>query len=231
MKRPRRDPRTASRNYRRIPGHRIWLRNVAARTALSCARVDRAGAYPIVRGDAHGCTRNWRFRVFPIIRPRAGNFVYTEQEFAAMKRDISAARDLGMDGVVLGYFAPIDPWMSNAPANWCNGRARWKSRSTALSTRSIDLLSALEDVIATGATRILDGWRRGGCAAGRGDFARTCKCGRGPHCDHAGRRAWTRRTSRKIAAERKPGNFIQDWAVCCRMAAAICRGLKRRFTR
>lgn len=40
--------------------------------------------------------------VFPIIRPRGGDFLYTSEEVDVMKADIQLARDLGMDGVVLG---------------------------------------------------------------------------------------------------------------------------------
>lgn len=37
-----------------------------------------------------------------IIRPRGGDFLYSDTEFEIMKRDIEAARKLGVDGVVIG---------------------------------------------------------------------------------------------------------------------------------
>jgi copper homeostasis protein len=37
-----------------------------------------------------------------IIRPRGGDFLYSETEFTIMKRDIDAAKTLGADGVVIG---------------------------------------------------------------------------------------------------------------------------------
>lgn len=37
-----------------------------------------------------------------IIRPRGGDFLYSETEFEIMKRDIGAAKSLGVDGVVVG---------------------------------------------------------------------------------------------------------------------------------
>jgi copper homeostasis protein len=40
--------------------------------------------------------------IFVMIRPRAGNFVYSPQEFAQMRRDIADAKRLGMDGFVCG---------------------------------------------------------------------------------------------------------------------------------
>ena len=40
--------------------------------------------------------------VFPMVRPRGGDFVYGEQEFAAMQRDVSVIAEIGFPGVVFG---------------------------------------------------------------------------------------------------------------------------------
>ena len=40
--------------------------------------------------------------VYSMIRPRAGDFVYSDAEFAEMERSITVATECGMDGVVLG---------------------------------------------------------------------------------------------------------------------------------
>ena len=40
--------------------------------------------------------------VMTIIRPRGGNFVYTEDEFEIMKKDLQTAKNLNSHGVVLG---------------------------------------------------------------------------------------------------------------------------------
>lgn len=41
-----------------------------------------------------------------IIRPRGGDFLYSKTEFEIMKRDIEAAKSLGVDGVVIGLLDP-----------------------------------------------------------------------------------------------------------------------------
>jgi copper homeostasis protein len=43
-----------------------------------------------------------RIPVYVLIRPRAGDFVYSEAEFATMQRDVERCRALGCDGVVIG---------------------------------------------------------------------------------------------------------------------------------
>lgn len=40
--------------------------------------------------------------VHPIIRPRGGDFCYTDAEFAVMKKDMATIRDLGFPGAVVG---------------------------------------------------------------------------------------------------------------------------------
>lgn len=44
--------------------------------------------------------------VMVMIRPRAGDFSYTPQEFSEMKRDIDRCKELAVGGVVLGLLLP-----------------------------------------------------------------------------------------------------------------------------
>lgn len=93
--------------------------------------------------------------VFPMIRPRAGNYVYSDAEFAAMKRDISVARDLGLDGIVLGILRPdrsVDAERTKELVDWARPLEVTFHRAFDDTT---DLHRALEDVVETGCTRIL----------------------------------------------------------------------------
>ncbi len=46
--------------------------------------------------------KNLSIQLFPIIRPRGGDFLYTDLEFELMKTDVEQCRNLGCDGVVFG---------------------------------------------------------------------------------------------------------------------------------
>jgi copper homeostasis protein len=50
-----------------------------------------------------------RIPIHVLIRPRAGDFCYSNCEFEIMRNDISAAKQCGMDGVVLGILHAKQP--------------------------------------------------------------------------------------------------------------------------
>lgn len=90
-----------------------------------------------------------------LIRPRGGDFCYTEAEFEIMKEDIKAAKNLGADGVVLGILTKegkIDISRTGrlaelaAPVDICFHRAFDMVE---------DQYSALEELIRMGFNRIL----------------------------------------------------------------------------
>lgn len=50
--------------------------------------------------------RHLNIPVFVLIRPRGGDFVYSELEFEIIKQDIIAAKSAGADGIVAGVLLP-----------------------------------------------------------------------------------------------------------------------------
>jgi copper homeostasis protein len=76
----------------------------AQRVELCCALLEggltpSAGAIALAR-------KRLRIGLNVIIRPRGGDFLYTDAEHEVMLRDIGAARELGADGVVIGALTP-----------------------------------------------------------------------------------------------------------------------------
>jgi copper homeostasis protein len=66
-----------------------------------CGSLDGGGVTPSFGMIATARDR-LRVPLYVLIRPRAGDFVYTPAEFESMHRDIEACARLGCDGVVIG---------------------------------------------------------------------------------------------------------------------------------
>lgn len=52
------------------------------------------------------CRESFSLPVFPIIRPRSGDFLYSEEEFEIMLNDALQCRELGCNGIVTGFLMP-----------------------------------------------------------------------------------------------------------------------------
>ncbi|HET9431074.1 MAG TPA: copper homeostasis protein CutC [Chitinophagaceae bacterium] len=52
------------------------------------------------------CREQFEVALYPIIRPRGGDFLYTEEEFQVMLQDAIQCRQLGCDGIVTGMLNP-----------------------------------------------------------------------------------------------------------------------------
>jgi len=119
-----------------------------------CAELNQGGTTPAIAA-MRKIHEELEIPVFPIIRPRKGDFVYTESEFAAMRRDIAFVRDLGMEGVVLGILRAdhsVDVERTRELVELAHPLEVTFHRAFDYAN---DLLKSLEDVIATGATRLL----------------------------------------------------------------------------
>ena len=66
-----------------------------------CANLAEGGTTP---SYAHikKCRESFDIALFPIIRPRGGDFLYTKDEFEIMKNDIKLCKELGCEGIVIG---------------------------------------------------------------------------------------------------------------------------------
>jgi len=66
-----------------------------------CANLAEGGTTP---SFAHikKCRESFNIALFPIIRPRGGDFLYTKDEFEIMKNDIKLCNELGCEGIVIG---------------------------------------------------------------------------------------------------------------------------------
>lgn len=110
-----------------------------------------------------------------LIRPRGGDFLYTPEEVAMMVDDISAAKSLGMDGVVVGGLTPEgDIDMDNC--------RRWVKAAEGMSVtfhRAFDVcrdrFEALKLLVELGIDRVLTSGGAPTAEEGVGELARLVK--------------------------------------------------------
>jgi len=107
-----------------------------------------------------------RIPIHVLIRPRAGDFVYSEHELTAMLRDIEHCVAIGCDGVVIGVL-DADGSIDKARCRDLIGAAgpAGVTFHRAFDTTR-DLSAALEDVIALGCERLLTSGGQASALAG-----------------------------------------------------------------
>jgi copper homeostasis protein len=93
--------------------------------------------------------------VFPIIRPRGGDFLYSRAEFDVMKNDIRLCKELGFAGVVIGLLLPDGSIDKERTKELVQLAAPMDVTFHRAFDRCNDPLRGLHDIIETGCKRIL----------------------------------------------------------------------------
>ena len=66
-----------------------------------CANLAEGGTTPSY-GTIKQCREAFDVLLYPIIRPRGGDFLYTKDEYEIMLQDVKLCKQLGCDGIVIG---------------------------------------------------------------------------------------------------------------------------------
>jgi len=66
-----------------------------------CANLNEGGTTPCY-GTIYQCREKFEVLLYPIIRPRGGDFLYTDDEYDIMLHDVKLCKQLGCDGIVIG---------------------------------------------------------------------------------------------------------------------------------
>lgn len=82
-------------------GKALEVQNKGANRIELCENLAVGGTTPSY-GTVKICLEKLSIPVFPMIRARSGNFVYSKEEIKIMKEDIKIFKELGVNGVVLG---------------------------------------------------------------------------------------------------------------------------------
>ncbi|MFT3825298.1 MAG: copper homeostasis protein CutC [Chitinophagaceae bacterium] len=151
---------------------------VCAFNIQSCIIAEKAGAYrvelcdnPVEGGTtpSYGTIKRTRERIniklYPILRPRCGNYYYDEDELAIIEQDIAVCKDLGCDGISIGVQkidGEIDIERLKRFVELAYPMGVTCNRAF---DATPDPFKALEDIIAAGCERILTSgqkkWRTG----------------------------------------------------------------------
>jgi len=66
-----------------------------------CANLNEGGTTPSY-GTIFQCRENFDVLLYPIVRPRGGDFLYTDDEYEVMLHDVKLCKQSGCDGIVIG---------------------------------------------------------------------------------------------------------------------------------
>jgi copper homeostasis protein len=144
------------------------LLEVCAFSFQSCLIAEKTGAARVELCDnpleggttpAYGVIKQAREKIsidlYPIIRPRGGNFLYDEDEMVIIRQDILLCKQLGCDGISTGVQkqnGEIDTDRLRQIVEWAYPMGVTCHR---VFDRTPDPFKALEDIIACGCERIL----------------------------------------------------------------------------
>jgi|SRR5687768_6255561 len=106
-------------------------------------------------GQIMQCREAFDVLIYPIVRPRGGDFLYTAEEFEIMLHDVKLCKQLGCDGVVIGLLnaeGTIDVKRTSVLAEIAYPMGVTFHRAF---DRCKDPFEALEQLIEAGCERIL----------------------------------------------------------------------------
>lgn len=134
--------------------HAVAAERGGAHRVELCSDLPSGGITPSA-GLMQTARRYVRVPIHVLIRPRAGDFCYSDRELEIMRNDILAAKQFGMDGVVLGILhesTRVDVARTKALVEFAHPLPVTFHRAF---DASENLEASLEEVIQTGASRIL----------------------------------------------------------------------------
>jgi copper homeostasis protein len=134
----------------------VTAQSAGAQRIEFCANLSEGGTTPSPAQIEHARKR-LQIKLYVIIRPRGGDFLYNETEFEIMKSDVHFCGKTGCDGVVVGMLHPdgrIDQERNGELVGIASQYAMGVTFHRAFD-RCANLFEAMENIIELGCERIL----------------------------------------------------------------------------
>lgn len=152
----------------------IAAKNGASRVEL-CESLEIGGVTPSQKMMERVLKENPGLCVNVLVRPRGGDFIFSEDEIQTMLKDIRLCKSLGVNGVVIGALRP-DGGVDMA----CMRRLIEEARPLSITFHRAfdecsDVRDCLEDVIALGCDRLLTSGHEKNALEGRFTIAELVK--------------------------------------------------------
>jgi copper homeostasis protein len=119
-----------------------------------CSALSEGGITPSY-GLIKQCRKAFDVALFPIIRPRAGDFLFTDEEFQLMIKDVRLCKETGCEGVVIGLLNKDGSIDINRTAQLIELAYPLEVTFHRAFDRCKDPFEALEQLIEIGCQRIL----------------------------------------------------------------------------
>jgi copper homeostasis protein len=146
----------------------VYLLEIAVGNLTSALAANDAGAHRIElceNLDQGGTTPGYGYLVearkrieqpvYAMIRPRGGDFLYSEAEFEVMKHDVMLCRELGFEGIVTGILNQDGTVHTKRTGELVRLARPLGVTFHRAFDRTVDPFAAMEDIIRIGCERIL----------------------------------------------------------------------------
>jgi copper homeostasis protein len=124
-----------------------------------CAGPEEGGVTPSA-GLIRTARESLQIALYPIIRPREGDFLYSEAEFRIMLRDVDYCKQVGCNGVVIGLLRADGSIDQQRTARLVELAYPLGVTFHRAYDRAANPFEAMEDIIRTGCERILTSGQR-----------------------------------------------------------------------
>jgi copper homeostasis protein len=137
----------------------IKAQSAGANRIELCDNPHEGGTTPSY-GFIKAARKNLHINLFPIIRPRGGDFFYSEDEFEMIQTDVEVCKNIGCDGVVIGALTKNGKVDKKRCGSLVDKAYPLSVTFHRAFDRTADPFEALEDIIEIGCERILTSGQR-----------------------------------------------------------------------